>query len=107
MTKFEEYARVLPRFAKEVPSHPQMAQKVKVVVEDRCDLKKWGCWCCWVSSRSGWLLELLTELKIAIYCPQGSGTLRQEYARVCQSMQEYARVCQSMPVYARVCQSMP
>ena len=27
-----------------------------------------GCWC-WVSSRSGWLLELLTELKIAIYCP--------------------------------------
>ena len=60
------------------------------------------------------------NLKIAIPCPQGSGTLRQqllmmhwlcqgipEYARVCQSMLEYARVCQSMPEYARVCQSMP
>ena len=40
-----------------------MAQKVKV----QCwgpvwYLKKWGCWCWWVSSRSGWLLELLTEL---------------------------------------------
>merc|ERR1711940_76035 len=68
--------------------------------------EKVGCWC-WVSSRSGWLLELLTELKIAIYCPQGSGTLRQQYARVCQSMPEYARVCQSMPEYARVCKSMP
>ena len=56
---------------------------------------------------------------MAIYCPQGSGTLRQqlsmmhwlcqsmpEYARVYQSIQEYARVCQSMPEYARVCQSM-
>ena len=43
---------------------------------DMLNLKKWGC--CWVSSRSGWLLELLTELKIAMYCPQGSGTLRQQ-----------------------------
>merc|ERR1712155_214381 len=33
------------------------------------NLKKWG-WC-WVSSRSGWLLELLTELKIAIILPTG------------------------------------
>ena len=24
------------------------------------------CWWCWVSSRSGWLLELLTELTITI-----------------------------------------
>ena len=56
--------------------------------------------------------------KIAIYCPQGSGTLRQQllmmhwliindYARVCQSMPEYARICQRMPEYARVCRSMP
>ena len=36
-----------------------VAQKVKVHNEDQCDLKKWGCW---VTSRSGWLLELLTEL---------------------------------------------
>ena len=36
-----------------------VAQKVKVVIEDRCDLKKrW-----WISHWSGWLLELLTELK--------------------------------------------
>ena len=35
-----------------------VAQKMKVVViEDRCDLKK-QC----VTNRSGWLLELLTEL---------------------------------------------
>ena len=27
---------------------------------DRCDLKKWGG--CWITNRSGWLLELLTEL---------------------------------------------
>ena len=26
--------------------------------------EKVGWWCCWVSSRSGWLLELLTELTI-------------------------------------------
>ena len=26
-------------------------------------LKKWGCCWWWVNSRSGWLLELLTELK--------------------------------------------
>ena len=35
-------------------------------------LKKWGgvgWW--WVSSRSGWLLELLTELKMAIILPKG------------------------------------
>merc|ERR1712214_113918 len=38
-------------------------------VEDRCDLKKWG-WC-WVTCRSGWLLELLTELKMAIILPTG------------------------------------
>ena len=31
-----------------------------------------------ITNRSGWLLELLTELKMAIYCPQGSGTLRQQ-----------------------------
>ena len=37
-----------------------VAQKVKVANEDRCDLKKVGCW--WVSSRLGWLLELVTEL---------------------------------------------
>ena len=57
---------------------------------------------------------------MAKYCPQGSGTLRQqllimhwlyqsmpEYARVYKSMQEHARVCKSMQEYARVCQSMP
>ena len=38
-----------------------VTQKVKVVIKDRCDLKKWGGWW-WISSRSGWLLELLTEL---------------------------------------------
>ena len=41
-----------------------VAQKVKVqccyVMADMLNLKRWGC--CWVSSRSGWLLELLTEL---------------------------------------------
>ena len=31
------------------------------VIEDRCDLKKWVGW--WIICRSGWLLELLTELK--------------------------------------------
>merc|ERR1711978_79756 len=41
-----------------------------------CDLKKWVL--VLTSSWSGWLLELLTELKMAIYCPQGSGTLRQQ-----------------------------
>ena len=45
--------------------------------------------------------------KIAIDCPQGSGTLRKQYPRVCQSMPENVRVCQSMPEYARVCKSMP
>merc|ERR1711963_917359 len=50
---------------------------------------------------------ILLNPKIAINCPQGSGTLRQQYARVCRSMPEYARVCQSMHEYARVCQSMP
>ena len=38
-----------------------VAQKVKVVNKDRCDLKMWGG-VGWVSSRSGWLLKLLTEL---------------------------------------------
>ena len=64
-------------------------------------------------------LDHLTVIKMAIYCQQGSGTLRQhsavindalimpEYARACQSMPEYAIVCHSMPKYARVCQSMP
>ena len=33
-------------------------------------MKKWGCWC-WVTNRSGWLLELLTELKMAIILPTG------------------------------------
>ena len=71
--------------------------------------------------------KFLSSEKWPLYCPQGSGTLRQqllmmhgiapcctrvchsmpEYARVCQSMQEYARVCKSMPEYARVCLSMP
>ena len=53
-----------------------VAQKVKVVNEDRCDLKKWVVVV--ITDRSGWLLELLTELKMAIYCPQESGTLRQQ-----------------------------
>ena len=35
-------------------------------MDDMLNLKKWG-WCCWVSSRSGWLLKLLTEL-INTYC---------------------------------------
>ena len=33
-----------------------------VVAMNRCDLKKWGGGGGWISSRSGWLLELLTEL---------------------------------------------
>ena len=41
-----------------------VAQKVKVqcyIMADMLNLKKWvGCW--WITSRSGWLLELLTEL---------------------------------------------
>ena len=41
-----------------------VAQKVKVVNEDRCDLKKWVVVV--ITDRSGWLLELLTELLIAI-----------------------------------------
>ena len=74
--------------------------------------------------------------KWPLYCPQGSGTLRQQLlmmhgiawycilhhiapsctilhhlAPSCtmlhQSLPEYARVFQSMPEYARVCQSMP
>ena len=54
-----------------------MAQKVKV----QCCY--WGpVWSekvgWWISNRSGWLLELLTELKMSIYCPQGSGTLCQQ-----------------------------
>merc|ERR1712067_69261 len=69
------------------------------------------------TKRSGWLLELLTELKMAIILPTGQwyapsagindALIMPENARVCQSMPEYARVCQSMPEYARVCQSMP
>ena len=42
-----------------------MAQKVKVQcykIADMLNLKKWVGWGGWVSSRSGWLLELLTEL---------------------------------------------
>ena len=56
-----------------------VAQKVKVqfLYNGRyAKSEKVGCW--WVSSRPGWLLELLMELKIAIYCPQGSGTLCQQ-----------------------------
>ena len=37
-----------------------VAQKVKVVNEDWCALKKWGGGC--MTNRTGWLLELLTEL---------------------------------------------
>ena len=46
-----------------------VAQKVKVqccyVMADMLNLKKWVGWggvVVWISSRSGWLLELLTEL---------------------------------------------
>ena len=48
-----------------------VAQKVKVqccdIMADMLNLKKLGCW---VSSRSGWLLELLTELtkKVCAIC---------------------------------------
>ena len=38
-----------------------MAQKVKVQCWGPVWSEKVGC-CCWISSRSGWLLELLTEL---------------------------------------------
>ena len=84
------------------------------------------------ATRICWLEEEII-IKMAIYCPRGSGMLRQqllmihwlcqsmpeqarvcqvcqsmqEYARVCQSMQEYVRVCQGMQEYARVWQSMP
>ena len=59
--------------------------------------------------KNGIYFEVLVKIKIAIYCPQGSGTLRQQSLMMhwlcieCQSMPEYARVCQSMPEYARVC----
>merc|ERR1711994_830658 len=50
-----------------------VAQKVKVqccyIMAKMLNLKKWGG--CWVSNRSGWLLELLTELKMAIILPTG------------------------------------
>ena len=39
-----------------------VAQKVKSSIEDRCVSEKVGGGG-WISSRSGWLLELLTELK--------------------------------------------
>ena len=44
-----------------------VAQKVKVVNEDRCDLKKWVVVV--ITDRSGWLLELLTEVK-GLYCAE-------------------------------------
>ena len=53
--------------------------------------------------------NVIITIKIAIYCPQGSGTLRQQSLMMhwlcieCKSMPEYARVCQGMPEYARVC----
>ena len=43
------------------------------------------------------------RLKLAIYCPQGSGTLCQHLLMMhwlCQSMTEHARVWQNMPEYA-------
>ena len=40
-----------------------MAQKVKVQCWGPVWSEKVGWWCCWVSRRSGWLLEPLTELK--------------------------------------------
>ena len=49
-----------------------VAQKVKVqccyIMAEMLNLKKLGG--CWVSNRSGWLLELLTELTMAIYQPE-------------------------------------
>merc|ERR1712240_514051 len=77
-------------------------------VEDRCDLKKWGCWW-WISSRSGWLLELLTELKMAMYCPQGSGTLRQQLlmmhgiALYCMVLHGILLYCDVLHGIARYC----
>ena len=35
--------------------------------------------CYWVSMTWYWLVLSCTGLKMAIYCPQGSGTLRQQY----------------------------
>ena len=55
-----------------------VAQKVKVqccyIMADMLNLKKWGC--CWVSSRLGWLLELLTELKNDIRLSKTAGGSR-------------------------------
>ena len=51
------------------------------------------------------IIMMIIMTKMAIYCPQGSGTLRQQLLMMhwlCQSMPEYARVCQSIPEYARV-----
>ena len=39
-----------------------VAQKLMSSIEDRCVTEKVG----WTSSRSGWLLELLTELKMGM-----------------------------------------
>ena len=76
-----------------------VAQKVKVqccyIMADMLNLKKWG----WVSSRSGWLLELLTELKMAMYCQQGSGLLRQQLLM----MYGIAWYCIVLPGIARYC----
>ena len=44
-----------------------MAQKVKVQCWGPVWSEKVGGWWCWVSSRSGWLLELLTELIKGVY----------------------------------------
>ena len=46
-----------------------LAQKVKVVNEDRCDLKKVGAAGGSVVSRFGWLSELLTELTMQYHSP--------------------------------------
>ena len=46
-----------------------LAQKVKVVNEDRCDLKKVGAAGGSVVSMFGWLSELLTELTMQYHSP--------------------------------------
>ena len=60
------YCMVLPGIAW-ILNIAVVAQKVKVVNEDRCDLKKWVVVV--ITDRSGWLLELLTEVK-GLYCAE-------------------------------------
>ena len=87
-----------------------VAQKVKVQCFYRgpvCSEKVgWVGWC--VSSRSGWLFELLTELKMAIILPTGqwyapSAVINDAwYCMVLQGIAGYCMVLQGIAWYCMV-----